>query len=397
MNKLAPRQGVFAVILLASFCLQVIALTVSNTKVLRTYQLNKGNQIANQLIQDAQMALASKDRISLAILINRYQVDNDVAQLIVQDNQQNILLQTGQQQAKTGAIIQKAVRDRNQEIGQFIVTMKGVTSGEIISNNWLFIVLSAVIHVFLWLLYGYVARPTDEDLRWIGERVQEKMAISQNTLLNQTNETTPTASVATSNIDVNQYIATAEQGMNTVSTQQSINDYLQTQQNMAKASQEPTPTDPIHEENLPPKDETPLPKTSKFLTVDSNQAEIQFRFYDAFNLMDKVAPEVAKPYLHLCEQLLQRACNELFNQNTHTSAIVRQQLQGIPTYAQATLNGKSRLMPINLNRTDSVDTVFGDENNFSISAGAMSSKNYRSAIQVQSPASKIVYKSCTAR
>lgn len=71
--------------------------------------------------------------------------------------------------------------------------------------------------------------------------------------------------------------------------------------------------------------------------------------------------------------------------------------QGLPTYAQATLNGKSRFMPINLNRSDSVDTVFGDENNFSLSTSALSKSNYRKAnIMVMSPSSEVLFKGCKA-
>ncbi|MUG32899.1 MULTISPECIES: ACP-like domain-containing protein [Psychrobacter] len=69
--------------------------------------------------------------------------------------------------------------------------------------------------------------------------------------------------------------------------------------------------------------------------------------------------------------------------------------QNLPTYASAYLNGKDRFLPINLARTDKVDTVFGDEDNFSIMSGALSLNNYhKSSINVQDASSKIVYKGC---
>lgn len=72
--------------------------------------------------------------------------------------------------------------------------------------------------------------------------------------------------------------------------------------------------------------------------------------------------------------------------------------QGLPTYAQANVNGKSRFMPINLNSTGSDGTNFGDENNFSLSSDVMDSTNYRNAdIMIMSPSSEIVYKGCVAR
>lgn len=69
--------------------------------------------------------------------------------------------------------------------------------------------------------------------------------------------------------------------------------------------------------------------------------------------------------------------------------------QNLPTYAQANLDGKDRFLPINLGRSDTVDTVFGDEENFSIMSNAMRLNNYhKSSINVQDASSKILYKGC---
>ena len=72
--------------------------------------------------------------------------------------------------------------------------------------------------------------------------------------------------------------------------------------------------------------------------------------------------------------------------------------QNLPTYAQASLNGKTRFMPVNLNRSDNVSSNFGDENNFSLSAGVITYKNVgKSNIMIQSPASEILFKNCKAK
>lgn len=70
-----------------------------------------------------------------------------------------------------------------------------------------------------------------------------------------------------------------------------------------------------------------------------------------------------------------------------------------PTYAQATLNGKSRFMPINLAHSDSVGTRFGDDDNFSLGASAITLANYHKVgvDTIQSPASDILYKDCTVK
>lgn len=70
---------------------------------------------------------------------------------------------------------------------------------------------------------------------------------------------------------------------------------------------------------------------------------------------------------------------------------------GLPTYAKAVLNGKIRTMPINLTRTDNVDTVFGAENRYSLMADPITRNHYKSSINIQSPNNEILFKGCDAR
>lgn len=69
--------------------------------------------------------------------------------------------------------------------------------------------------------------------------------------------------------------------------------------------------------------------------------------------------------------------------------------QNLPTYAQANLDGKTRFMPINLSRSDNMDTVFGDENNYSLMSNAITLKTVKkSHISIQDPASGFTHKGC---
>ena len=72
--------------------------------------------------------------------------------------------------------------------------------------------------------------------------------------------------------------------------------------------------------------------------------------------------------------------------------------QNLPTFAEANLNGKKRFLPINLGRSDMVDTVFGDEENFSIMTGALRLNNYhKSPANIQDASSEIIYKGCNVK
>ena len=72
--------------------------------------------------------------------------------------------------------------------------------------------------------------------------------------------------------------------------------------------------------------------------------------------------------------------------------------QDLPTFAEANLDGKKRFLPINLGRSDTVDTVFGDEDNFSIMTGALRLNNYHtSSANIQNASSEILYKGCDVK
>ncbi len=72
--------------------------------------------------------------------------------------------------------------------------------------------------------------------------------------------------------------------------------------------------------------------------------------------------------------------------------------QGLPTSAQAVINGRTQYMPINLSRSDSVSSVFGKDNQYVLSSGYLDSKNYKkSSILLTSPSNKILFKNCSAR
>lgn len=72
--------------------------------------------------------------------------------------------------------------------------------------------------------------------------------------------------------------------------------------------------------------------------------------------------------------------------------------QNLPVYASAYMNGKTRYMPLNLERSDNVDTVFGDEDNFKLSTDYMDRANHRKkTVMITSPGQSILFKNCTPR
>lgn len=322
MTHFAPRQGFFAVILLISLCAHILLLVFSGEKAQQDDRYAKGNQIVNQLTQEATLALASQDRVSLSVITNRYQTDSDVAKLAISDADNNVLVQTGQAQTQSGQVIDKTISQDNKPLGHLTVTMKDVSKGEIISSQWPFVLGSAVIHGFLLLLYSYLARPTKEQLLAIGEKVQQRMVLSRGGLPNtvsvpksapNTNPTpAPLADSEKNKKDITQFLHNST-AVNTVndSTPHHVTQVEDAAHSDANAYME----DESHYEPA-----MPIRGGSSIALVSLKEPEtavLQLRFFDEFNLFDKVAPEVATPYLELCDDLLRQTCQAILVDNPY--------------------------------------------------------------------------------
>lgn len=346
MNNLAPRQGIFAIILLISFCLHVLMLMFNTEKQQYDYRTDKGEKIVEQLSKEAMVALANQDRISLSVLANRYQVDSDVAKLIISDPKQQVLVQTGQSQNETGQTIAQQIVDNSQTLGTVSVTMRAISKGEIIGDQWLYILGSMILHVFLWIIYGYVARPTARQLEQIGEKVQQRIAIARGSLP----DTTTTSDKAQTNT------ATSNPPPDDVQDQmpkRSIQDFLQpktvtlsAQDTVLADTSVDVATSPTRERDEPTATVAPTP-------IEPQQSlELQIRFFDEFYLLQRVAPEIAKPYLQLCAELLSRACDSLFSSN---NALINRYIKDVEVQnsikftdygAVVHLTGKTEQLPL---------------------------------------------------
>lgn len=305
MNNLAPRQGMFAIILLVSFCLHVVILMFSTEKQQYNYRTDKGEKIVEQLGKEAMVALANQDRISLSVLANRYQVDNDVAKLVISDTKHQTLVQTGLSQTEVGQVIEQPIIQDNRALGFATITMKAISKGEIISNQWLFILGSAILHFFLWLIYGYMARPTAKQLEQIGEKVQQRMAIARGSVSNSQVVTTNTSAV---DID-----SQTQADTDSTLIKKSIQDFLQATSAVETNATDITDTNISIEPSTQVDSERSVTSPTLSATFPNQSAiELQIRFFDEFNLFSRVAPELAKPYLQLCAELLSRACDSLF-------------------------------------------------------------------------------------
>ena len=309
MNHLAPRQGKFAIVLLISFCLHFLMLTFSSEKSQYEQRTQKGEKIVEQLAKEAMVGITSQDRISLSVLANRYQVDQEVAKIVISDQNNQPLVQTGQAQNEVGQVIDKPIIQNNQVLGHATIIMKAVSKGEIVSSQWLFVLGSAILHGFLWLIYGYMARPTQEQLAQLGEKVQQHIALARGGLAPPNPVLTADGELQLDE-DTLYNIGDSNATAQPAATGKTINDFLNREKSKsAKDIHQTQPTATEATDNL-----------AQETTVDSQkqpEIELQIHFYDQYHLLKRVAPEVAKPYFQLCNQLLMRASNSLFNSSNN--------------------------------------------------------------------------------
>ncbi|WP_419400773.1 hypothetical protein [Moraxella sp. TY5] len=351
MNYLAPRQGIFAIILLISFCLNIIMLVFSTEKQQYEYRTDKGEKIVEQLGKESMTAIANQDRISLSVLANRYQVDNDIAKLVISDQNKQTLVQIGQSQTETGQVIEDNIIQNNQLLGYASVTMKAVSKGEIISGQWLFLLGSAILHGFLWLIYGYLARPTRQQLEQLGEKVQQRLALAR--INNENMATTGVADPQPS----------SEEALSVEQDSRSITDFLYPNKNQTDSDSTLDDTQSFASELHTAENDAPnIYQTTAQPSVSPNvivpaynqyaQIQMQICFFDEFHLLDRVAPELANPYLRLCDQLFARTAESLFE---HSHALINRYIKDVKLTqvshfstqgAVVHLSGKAEQLPL---------------------------------------------------
>ncbi|MGM8891169.1 hypothetical protein ACS8FA_10010 [Psychrobacter sp. 1Y1] len=325
MTYLAPRQGLFAIILLVSFCLQTLLLVISTDQQLSNSRALKGEQMVAQLIDEARLSLENKDRVSLSVIANRYTSEQDVTRILIKDNNDDILVPVGNAPMQQGDTIRQIATNGDAVIGSVALTLKDVSKGEIIAMQWPFVIGTMLLHLLLWLIYGYLARPTKEQINALSRDIQELYRdqykpVDQRgydrELERQSASQLADSQVATDNTAN----ATDDEVTNArkFNVHNEVNEYLRTQQNqetgsdtdnLASASEgsEIADTDGVASQVT-----SHTSKLSATRSVDS--VKVQIVFHDEFNMLERLAPAQRLPYLALCTQLLNQAVTELLRQ-----------------------------------------------------------------------------------
>ncbi|CAB1207074.1 hypothetical protein SFB21_0056 [Acinetobacter bouvetii] len=269
----APRQGLFASLLIVSFALHTFLLVLATTHQLNANRASQGQLMTTQLVTDSLSELEPANTVSLALLADRYATNPSVASIRILDANNQVLATGGLTKTRQGEVFVREALQNEKKVGTIEITLIKSSIGEILRTQWLAILLSLLIHGLLWLAYRAIARPSrTEYLARINNESRLKHEIQ--TLTQALEQEQHNAAVA---------IAQAQTSVKT------------------------------------------KVKETKPVVLDDNCIALNIQFYDPKQLMDSVNKTVSVPYFNLCQIFLNKAaelCVQHYKLNSSDIATV---------------------------------------------------------------------------
>ncbi|WP_343597852.1 hypothetical protein [Acinetobacter sp.] len=255
----APRQGLFASLLIVSFALQTILLVIATTHQLKENRANQGQLVTSQLVTDSLHEMDPPNRVSLALLVDRYKTNPSIASIRILDANSQVLATDGLYKTRSGEVFTRDALQNEKKVGSVEVTLIKPSIGEILRSEWLAIFLSLLLHALLWVAYRAIARPSrSEYLARINNEMRLKHEIQELTqALEQEKHQTAIA--------------------------------------IAQVQQQPK-KQTLHHPALQPTQD-----------MNEHQIALNIQFYDPKQLLDTVSQSVSIPYFNLCQLFLKKS------------------------------------------------------------------------------------------
>ena len=255
----APRQGLFASLLIVSFAFHTFLLVLATTHQLNENRANQGQLMTSQLVTDSLSELEPPNTVSLALLVNRYATNPSIASIRILDAKNQVLATGGQSRTRVGEVFVRDAIINEKKVGTIEITLIQPSIGEILRTQWLATLLSLLVHALLWLAYRAIARPSrSEYLARINNESRLKHELQ---LLTQALE----------------------------------QEKHQTALALAQAQQQPKPV-------ISPKAKKAIEQSQ-----DQNNIALNIQFYDPKQLLNTVTQSVSVPYFSLCQIFLNKS------------------------------------------------------------------------------------------
>ncbi|MFN4318634.1 hypothetical protein [Acinetobacter parvus] len=277
----APRQGLFASLLIVSFALHTFLLVIATTHQLNENRASQGQLMTSQLVADSLSELEPANTVSLALVANRYATNPSVASIRILDANKQVLATSGMAKTRQGEVFVRDALQNEKKVGTVEITLIQPSIGEILRTQWLAILASLFIHFLIWLAYRAIARPTrSEYLARINQEnhlKHEIQRLTQALVLEKQNTVT--------------LVAQAQQ--------------------QAKAQPKPRT------------EKKPAEQTQ----LDHATLALNIQFYDPKQLLSSVNQSVSVPYFKLCQLFLDKSidlCSRHYQMDASHIHVVQQ-------------------------------------------------------------------------
>lgn len=160
MMDFAPRQGRFAIVLLCSFCVLLFCFVWNAEYSAKRVRHEVLTAALVRLSDEVRLPLSLGDKVGLAVVAGRYYDEKVVKNLTIHDPRGALMLSLGS--GSQESVIEVPVLDGERLLGQVSVSPKAVSRALIIQAYWPFLLVLLLGHIMLWLIYGYIARPTQK-------------------------------------------------------------------------------------------------------------------------------------------------------------------------------------------------------------------------------------------
>lgn len=277
MTYSAPHQGLFAIVIIISMALHLLFLVLSqeHKQLMRYADIAEYESV--QISDELSAPMSAHDTVSISVIAGRYLQKEMVSFIGIYDTNDIPIVSVGEQ-SQVGKQGKQSVTAGNQVLGSVVVQTPDVSRAKIIADHKLFIFAIFVLHVMVWVMYTYLARPPKELQDEISQDVRARLL---------TAGILPTADTSVP------IISMVDDGAETSTPASAPN----------QATAKSKLTDMLRSDNTTSVDVEDIAADSIIITT--------IRFDDRYQLLNTVGHHTKSAYFALCNQLLDKAVEEL--------------------------------------------------------------------------------------
>lgn len=161
MTYSAPKKNLFFLIVLLSALLHLLFFSISYERQASEQYRQVAESLVAELGTSMTVALANNDTVSASLIADGYMKEPQIGFVGVYDAKNNLIVPKGEEGAGGYRTRNQTVASGDKVLGSVVIETKPISYAIVLSEHWLFLLATAVLHLALFVLYGYLARPTE--------------------------------------------------------------------------------------------------------------------------------------------------------------------------------------------------------------------------------------------